>query len=185
MHSSDIPDALERLLIHPGLADLGPGPREGVSSVREIGQVMDRVRTPSEVSELIRALLLLWHDHHDHAHALVQERETPDGNLIHAILHRREPDYGNASYWFHRVGEHACYDQLAKQTKAFLNKEAPSAPSHVMAIVDGDRWVPDAFIAACRQANSSRSQAAERLMLQKIQALETRVLLRYLLLSEM
>jgi hypothetical protein len=69
--------------------------------------------------ELILALALLWHDHLPEAHALVQEREgDADADLLHALLHRREGDYGNAKYWFAAVGEHPCFAALAAEAKA-------------------------------------------------------------------
>lgn len=183
MRSNDLPEAFERVLKYAGLADLGPGPRMDVLSSQEITHTLERVRTPLEVAELIRALLLLWNDHHDQAHALVQERETPDGNLIHAILHRREPDYSNARYWFHRVGNHPCFDELTRQVSTFLSSE--KNPPHLLPLIDDGQWAPDAFISACQRASSQKNQTADRVALQKIQEIETRVLLRHLMLSEM
>ena len=42
--------------------------------------------------------LWLWHDFLDESHAISQEIETTDGSFWHAIMHRREPDYGNRSH---------------------------------------------------------------------------------------
>ncbi|GDY11645.1 hypothetical protein LBMAG53_05230 [Planctomycetota bacterium] len=53
------------------------------------------------------ALVLLWHDHLDAAHALVQAAEgDPDADLIHAWLHRREGDAANSRYWLREAGQH-------------------------------------------------------------------------------
>ena len=38
------------------------------------------------------------------AHALVDALETKDGMAVHAYLHRREGDAGNAEYWYRRAG---------------------------------------------------------------------------------
>lgn len=53
---------------------------------------------------LVRAL---WHDRRgdwDRAHSLAQDVHTPDGSRVHAYLHRREGDLGNAGYWYRRAG---------------------------------------------------------------------------------
>ena len=52
------------------------------------------------------ALLALWHDGRgdwDAAHQVAQDIEGPDGAWVHAYLHRREGDAGNAAYWYRRA----------------------------------------------------------------------------------
>jgi hypothetical protein len=41
----------------------------------------------------------------DLAHSIVQNLEHPLACRIHAYLHRKEPDPGNARYWYHCAGE--------------------------------------------------------------------------------
>src|SRR6516225_11398987 len=106
------------------LADLGPGPRPGVSPESELNESLAKTfkesQLPEGEQELVRALVLLWHDHLDAAHTLAQSVENPDGSYVHAIMHRREPDYGNAAYWFRRVGQHPAFAEIAKQAAALL-----------------------------------------------------------------
>lgn len=41
----------------------------------------------------------------DAAHDLVQDLSTKDAAWIHAYLHRKEGDEGNAMYWYNRAGQ--------------------------------------------------------------------------------
>src|SRR5438067_362975 len=57
--------------------------------------------------------LWLLHDFLDESHKISQEIETIEGSYWHGIMHRREPDYGNARYWFRRVPKHDIFEPLA------------------------------------------------------------------------
>jgi hypothetical protein len=57
--------------------------------------------------DLSLALQALWWEARgdwDKAHELAQTREDAEGNWVHAYLHRREGDVGNAGYWYRRAG---------------------------------------------------------------------------------
>ena len=57
---------------------------------------------------LSSALLALWHDGRgdwDAAHRVAQDIDDADGSWIHAYLHRKEGDAGNAAYWYRRAGQ--------------------------------------------------------------------------------
>lgn len=50
----------------------------------------------------------LWQDAKgdwDLAHNLAQQEGSSDGSWVHAYLHRKEGDIGNASYWYSRAGK--------------------------------------------------------------------------------
>jgi len=52
-------------------------------------------------------LLALWWDgqgNWEQAHEVAQEVEDPEGAWVHAYLHRKEGDLGNAGYWYRRAG---------------------------------------------------------------------------------
>ena len=66
----------------------------------------------SRAPEAAMAGLWLYFSCLDEAHTLAQAIETPDGSFWHGIMHRQEPDAGNAGYWFRRVGRHAIFPGL-------------------------------------------------------------------------
>ena len=53
------------------------------------------------------ALQGLWHDGRgdwEAAHQCAQDDHSRDGSWVHAYLHRKEGDLGNAGYWYSRAG---------------------------------------------------------------------------------
>lgn len=59
---------------------------------------------PAGASALVQAL---WHDARgdwERAHACAQDVHDRDGSWVHAYLHRKEGDRGNAGYWYARAG---------------------------------------------------------------------------------
>jgi hypothetical protein len=64
-----------------------------------------RVRD-ADIAAACLAGLWLRFDFLDESHAISQRIETPEGSAWHAIMHRREGDFGNSKYWWRRVGKH-------------------------------------------------------------------------------
>jgi hypothetical protein len=63
----------------------------------------------------IPALAGLWWDAKGdwtRAHESAQQDEGPHGSWVHAYLHRKEGDQGNAAYWYNRAGKFVCRDSL-------------------------------------------------------------------------
>jgi hypothetical protein len=171
---------LDALLETPELAALGPGPRAGRQSIPDLDRALAAIFGPAKKSTepqaLIRALVLLWHDHLDAAHSLSQDVPTADGSFIHGIMHRREPDYGNAKYWFHRVGSHEAFRAIAERAAAI------PASATERALLErfnrNDIWDPFAFIDICQEEEKSSSD--HETFLRQIQKSEFSALLEHL-----
>jgi hypothetical protein len=57
--------------------------------------------------DLSPALVALWHDARgewEAAHNIAQDVDDASGSWVHAYLHRKEGDLGNAGYWYRRAG---------------------------------------------------------------------------------
>src|SRR2546421_9505928 len=132
---------LRKLLSTSEPPQLGPERRPGTLSIPEIEALAKAQSGPKAPQQLVRATLYLWHDHLDEAHSIVQEIETTDGSYLHGIMHRREPDYSNARYWFNRVGKHACFAELAKRAR-----EMVGASPLLTGLSKSAQWDPYAFI---------------------------------------
>jgi hypothetical protein len=64
---------------------------------------------------LTPALVGLWWDARGdwlRAHESAQSDEGPEGSWVHAYLHRKEGDQGNAGYWYRRAGKPLCRESL-------------------------------------------------------------------------
>jgi len=101
------------------IPELGPGPRRSLLSQRDLEARMAAFAREQELegktSDLLLASALLYHDHHDPAHDIVQDLKDVEAAIIHAILHRREPDYWNSKYWFRRFDTHPMYLSLGRR----------------------------------------------------------------------
>jgi hypothetical protein len=61
---------------------------------------------PTPPAGLSPAALALWHDGRgdwQRAHEVAQDIDDRMGSRIHAYLHRKEGDIGNAHYWYRRA----------------------------------------------------------------------------------
>lgn len=116
--------------------------------------------------------LWLYFSCFEEAHRVAQDLHTPEGSFWHAILHRQEPDSGNAAYWFRRVGEHKIYRDLFRETEEIvtLYPEAEFRP--------GAAWDPFAFVMFCERARQQPGSTSERAALE-IQRAEWQLLFDY------
>lgn len=128
-------------------------------------ELVERVQVPhanNVAMTALRAGLFLFSDLFDESHACSQSIEGEGryhtGDYWHAILHRREPDYGNSKYWFRRVGSHPIFFELAKTIER-SRPETPDGESITRArsrVVVNDAWDPYAFVDVCAAAEADR-----------------------------
>ncbi len=81
---------------------------------------------PANLPELLQALLHDARGDWDEAHRIVQGVPSPDGSWVHAYLHRKEGDLGNAAHWYTRSGRPAAHGSLElewERIARFLLKE--------------------------------------------------------------
>ncbi len=170
---------IKQLLATSDLPSLGPAVRAGVLSETELNAKLAPLLRATKLSavrqELVRSLLLLWHDHLDASHTISQGIENADGSFVHAIMHRREPDYWNAKYWWRRVGAHPTFPEIARRVNELIalsrrREEADLAKQ----LLPGGKWDACAFVDACEAAVGVAERGA---LLREVQRIETEVLL--------
>lgn len=121
----------------------------------------------------LAAGLLQIHDFWDASHEAAQHAddlgERASAAYWHGIAHRREPDPGNASYWFRRVGRHPVLDRLLPEASPLL--AAHDDPAVAARLGRGGTWDPFAFIDLCSSARPGSTVAVLCGRLQRIEML--------------
>ena len=129
----------------PGLADQ---PRCSETAARIVG-----LRQAAEFrGGLIEAGLWLLAGELDKSHAISQASDSPAGSFWHGIMHRREGDFGNAKYWFRRVGKHSVLTSLAAHIDAHRSQLSDQLPLAQLAQADS---LADALVDEVQKAVES------------------------------
>jgi hypothetical protein len=124
----------------------------------------------------LSAGLLLLHDFWVASHEAAQQADDLGERRFsaywHGIAHRREPDAGNAAYWFRRVGRHSIFPPLGEQAKPLLEEHGDAALT--ARILGQGGWNPMAMIDLCTQTASGTHHET---IARKLQRLEMQLLL--------
>jgi hypothetical protein len=109
--------------------------------------------TPVRNADMARACLAgLWlrFDFLDESHRISQELHSPEGSFWHAIMHRREGDFGNSKYWWRRVGTHPVLEPLGEEAGR-------------IGIFPSTEWDPFAFVDRVEAREGGEAEVLERL----------------------
>lgn len=158
-----VPDAIAAALgtrwpaLGPGAPDAAT--RRGLERL-VAGLGGNRPPRDRQAADCCRAALWLWHDFLDESHAISQGIETSEGSWWHGIMHRREPDPGNAKYWFRRVGRHPVGGRLAAHAAGMLRAHDHGLPRSAARLVAGGDWDHAAFVDFCTDAAGEAAEVA-------------------------
>ena len=159
--------ACQELLRDERLCELGPGSpneaaREKLATLTPESLAGERKIRDRRMASCCLAGLWLLHDFLDESHSLSQEIHTTTGSYWHGILHRHEPDYGNAKYWFQRVGEHPVFAPLHQAARELAEQSAESTTTSQTDRADEflrsqTAWDPMRFVDLCEAVARGRS----------------------------
>jgi hypothetical protein len=171
MDASAVRKCVSRLLSRQEPALLVPKAPWSPELRKEI-RALDPGRDPA--SQAVQAGLLLWNDDLDGCHSIAQELSDEFGAYLHGIMHRREPDYGNAKYWFRRVGEPPLFPALRAAALELLRDQ--KGLEHYRTPLDSRQsWDPFLMVDWCESADDEREVSFLRAM----QAIEIQGLCYY------
>jgi hypothetical protein len=143
------------------MPELGPG-RPHEPARKALSALSPALFTPLRDRDAALACISgtwLYHDFLDESHTISQDLHGWVGSYWHGIMHRREPDAGNAKYWFRRGDANPVYAALA-----------PDAAELGM----NGGWDPFAFVDRCERERGRESEedwVCRRVQLREIQLL--------------
>ena len=168
----NLSNSLNAIFNTPSPPSLGPERRADALPLNkleiDLESAVSQLKVVDDNADLVRSAALLWHDHLGASHTLSQDIRSSDGSFLHGIMHRREPDYPNAKYWFNRVGTHDAFPEIFDGAKTILTGTS-------LAHLVKSEWDPFALVDSVSQAGSS---SAEYELLQQVQKIEFEVLLK-------
>jgi hypothetical protein len=126
----------------------------------------------AEMARCCLSGLWLWHDYLDESHQISQEIGSSSGSLWHGIMHRREPDYSNAKYWYRRVGDHAIFSALRATASELA--ESHGTTGEATYLTSQSAWDPFAFVDLC--SSVARGNADCELLCREIARVEWQLL---------
>jgi hypothetical protein len=139
-----------------------------------VGQLYPGASRPARLA--LAAGLLQIHDFWEASHEAAQVAddlgERSFSAYWHGIAHRREPDPGNAAYWFRKVGRHPLFPALHEAARPLLELHGDHHLTERLLGQGG--WTPSAMIDLCTE---SRPGTPNEALARRLQRLEMQLLL--------
>jgi hypothetical protein len=149
-----------------------PPPRPRLKSALSepaIARLLPGASHPARLA--LAAGLLQIHDFWDSSHQAAQAAddlgELHFSAYWHGICHRREPDAGNAAYWFRRVGRHPLFASLSQSARPLLDQHGDDRLTSLL--LDKGGWNSKAMIDLCTESRPGTSQATLARRLQRLE----------------
>jgi hypothetical protein len=157
----------------------GPGSAKGKQLLTGVtaAQLVSRPVADRQAADALLAGLWLWHDWLDESHQISQSIASPTGSFWHAIMHRREGDFGNSKYWYARCKTHPVMRTIAVGATPILGDPATREQGGI-----GDRmsfsngFDPDDFVDWVEQVHARPGNDPGYRAAVEIQKLEWRAL---------
>ncbi len=136
-------------------------------------------------TDCLMAGLLLLHDYPEESHQLSQRNEgfgSPrTADYWHGIMHRREPDAGNAGYWFRRVGSHPVLQEVGGALERWMMdlQLEPAVVQRAAALIGRNGTVDPFRVIELSTEVLRTAEPAADLTLRVVQNLEILALLRF------
>lgn len=83
---------------------------------------LSQSQPPEGVSPYLASLWWEGKGNWQRAHDIIEHLDTDTAAWVHAYLHRREGDTGNARYWYSRAGRKLPALSLAEEWAAIVNE---------------------------------------------------------------
>ena len=160
------------------LAPDGPWRQEGWERLKKCSTeaLFDQAPVSEEFASCVESALYLYFSDLDRSHTISQNISSTTGSFLHGIMHRQEPDFGNAKYWFRKVAGHPVLGELRDAASATLGEGDASG---LRGAIEGrDEW--DAFwmVDQCEAARRGGDDRLEQGLL-RIQLVEWQLLIDY------
>ncbi len=180
LQQTEYSDSINSFLHEERLPALGPGVPHTKLRAQLAGLDLSAAFAPHKIvnvdmARACHAGLLLYHDFLEESHAISQGLANNTGSYWHGLMHRREPDYANGKYWFHRVGAHPIFAELRRAAAQLAAAHTLDTPSEFL--IKQTQWEPFAFIDLCEACAQGRS--SQELLCRKIQLCEWQLLFEY------
>ncbi len=129
----------------------------------DLRHVSPNVKSPADAVAVSAGLLEMQDfptESHEQAQSVEGKGRHQAGDYWHAIHHRREPDPGNAKYWFRHVGSHPIQGPLAKFASSLASDQTTEIRPAVERLLRNGSWDSFAFVDFCQEAAIGRPELA-------------------------